>query len=173
MKKETLVEKQDVKNKNKFYVISEKQFNADDMNTKCKYEDIKLPKRATRRSAGYDFYAPFDIVIMPGMSLKFPTGIKMSLNDNQFLAIVPRSSLGFKYKLKLDNTIGIIDADYFNNSGNEGHIWCSMTNMSSDKPVKISKGEAYGQGIIINYGLIVDDDTIKTRKGGIGSTTAD
>lgn len=157
-------------NKNKFYKISEKQFKADEMNLKCNYEDIVLPKRATMKSAGYDFIAPFDMVIMPGMSLKFPTGIKMSLNDNQFLAIVPRSSLGFKYKLKLDNTIGIIDSDYYNNPKNEGHIWCSMTNMSSDKPVKIAKGEAYAQGIILDFGLTVDDEVTQTRNGGLGST---
>lgn len=155
--------------KKKFYKISKNQFSADNMNNQCKYEDIKLPERATKYSAGYDFFAPFDFVIMPGHSLKIPTGIRVALDEDKFLMIVPRSSLGFKYKLKIDNTVGIIDSDYFN-AKNEGHIWLSMTNMSPDKPVVIKKGDAICQGIVLKYYTLEDDNSTNVREGGIGST---
>lgn len=77
---------------------------------KTEYEDIKLPKRATKSSAGYDFFAPFGFELKAGQSIKIPTGIKCCMNDNLFLGIVPRSSLGFKYRMQIDNTMGIIDA---------------------------------------------------------------
>ena len=158
-----------MENNNQFKRISHSQFMIDGMNALCNYEDIKIPKRATKFSAGYDFYAPFDIEICPGHSFKFPTGIRVSLDTDKTLQIYPRSSLGFKYKLKIDNTVGIIDADYYN-SDNEGHIWCSMTNMSSDKIVKIKKGEAFAQGIIVQYFITKDDEVTTNRNGGIGST---
>lgn len=156
-----------MENKNKFYKISRKQFEKDGIKTN--YEDIKLPKRATKKSAGYDFYAPFDFDLNPGHTIKIPTGIRVRLNDDAVLIICPRSSLGFKYKLKLDNTIGIIDSDYFY-SDNEGHIWASLTNMSSDRVLSIKKGEAFMQGLIMNYGIVVDDEAEGIRNGGFGST---
>lgn len=72
--------------------------------------DLKLPTRKTKKSAGYDFHAPFDFTLKAGESIKIPTGIKVQVDDGWFLGIVPRSSLGFKYRLQLDNVIGIIDA---------------------------------------------------------------
>lgn len=158
-------------NKNKFFKISHEQFLKDNMQAYCRYEDIEVPKRATKGSAGYDFYAPFDFTITPGHSLKIPTGIKVRLNDLTMLAIVPRSSLGFKYKLKLDNTVAIIDSDYFY-SDNEGHIWISMTNMSSDRVLNVKKGERFCQGIILPYALTEDDNVTTVRNGGMGSTNS-
>lgn len=158
-------------NKNKFFKISHEQFLKDNMNAQCRYEDIQVPKRATKGSAGYDFYAPFDFTITPGHSLKIPTGIRVRLNDLTMLAIVPRSSLGFKYKLKLDNTVAIIDSDYFY-SDNEGHIWISMTNMSSDRVLNVKKGERFCQGIILPYAITEDDDVTTVRNGGMGSTNS-
>lgn len=153
--------------KNQFYKISKKQLEKDIGSISI--EDIKLPKRATKGSAGYDFYAPFDFTLEPGKSIKIPTGIKVQLKPNCVLLCVPRSSLGFKYKMKLDNTIAVIDSDYIN-SDNEGHIWASITNMSYDKIMKINAGDAIFQGIIVNYCLTADDNTTETRNGGIGST---
>lgn len=134
------------------------------------YDDIKVPKRATKFSAGYDFYAPYDFELQPNETIKFPTGIRVSLEQDKFLALVPRSSLGFKYRTQLDNTIGIIDADYFY-SDNEGHIWVKITNDSHRHDIlKVKKGEAYMQGIILQYCLTEDDDVEEVRNGGFGST---
>lgn len=134
------------------------------------YQDIKIPKRATKYSAGYDFYAPFDFKILPKQSIIIPTGIRVKIDNNYFLAIVPRSSLGFKFKLELSNTIGIIDSDYYY-SDNEGHIFIKLNNDNNEnKTVSILKGDAFAQGIFLNYGITIDDDASETRNGGIGST---
>lgn len=161
---------------NRFDIISEKQFDLDitkneSVQASVGYNDIIVPRRATKYSAGYDFFAPFDIVLEPGQSIKIPTGIRMMLDTDKFLAIVPRSGLGFKYRVQLDNTIGIIDADYYGSS-NEGHIWVKITNDThDDKIVKILKGEAFAQGIILPYYRVDEDNVESTRDGGFGSTT--
>ena len=157
--------------RNMFYIISKNQFIKDGLDKLCSYNDIKLPKRATKYSAGYDFYSLCDFELHPGKSIKIPTGIKAMLDFDCFLLCVPRSSLGFKYRLVLDNTVGIIDADYIY-SDNEGHIWVSLTNMSSDKTMKIKKGEAIFQGIITKYYTTDDDNTTTNRNGGFGSTNS-
>lgn len=157
-----------MENNNKFFKISEKQFIIDSVNNYCNYDEIKVPKRATKYSAGYDFYSITDIIINPGTTVKIPTGIKVSLNSDCVLLLVPRSSLGFKYKLKFDNTVGVIDSDYIN-SDNEGHIWASMTNWSN-KVLDIKKGDAIFQGIIVKFYTTVDDNVDRIRNGGIGST---
>ena len=135
------------------------------------YNDIKLPKRATVGSAGYDFYAPFDITLAPGETIKIPTGIRVQMEVNYVLKLYPRSGLGFKYRLQLNNTVGIIDSDYYY-SDNEGHIFAKITNDSNEgKTVTINKGEGFMQGIFIEYGITIDDDTTEIRNGGFGSTT--
>lgn len=135
------------------------------------YNDIKLPRRATRGSAGYDFYAPFDITLKPGETIKVPTGIRTFMDPNWVLAIFPRSGLGFKFRLQLNNTVGIIDSDYVN-SDNEGHIFVKITNDSNEnKIVSVKKGEGLVQGIFFPYGITSDDDTTESRNGGFGSTT--
>lgn len=135
------------------------------------YNDIKLPRRATRGSAGYDFYAPFDIILKPGETIKVPTGIRAFIDPNWVLAIFPRSGLGFKFRLQLNNTVGIIDSDYVN-SDNEGHIFVKITNDSNEnKIVSVKKGEGLVQGIFFPYGITSDDDTTESRNGGFGSTT--
>ena len=97
---------------------SQQQFNKDcpDAN----YGDILLPIRKTKNSAGYDFISFNEITLMPGEIKKIPTGIKVRLNDDEFLSIYVRSSMGFKYNIRMCNQVGIIDADYYNNSDNEG-----------------------------------------------------
>lgn len=132
------------------------------------YNDIRLPRRATARSAGYDFFAPDDITLEPGQTTTVATGIRALMPDNWCLLIYPRSGLGFKYKLRLNNTVGVIDADYAD-SDNEGHIFVRMTN-ESDKRLDIAKGTAFAQGIFTRYLLTEDDDASAIRNGGLGST---
>lgn len=134
------------------------------------YEDIKLPKRATAGSAGYDFYAPMAFELKPGETIKIPTGIRAVIDENWVLKIYSRSSLGFKYRLWLDNLTGIIDSDY-SNSDNEGHIFIKVTNNSlEDKIVSINRGDKFAQGIFVQYGTVIDDDVVEERNGGFGST---
>lgn len=153
----------------KFEKITEKQF-LNDTKSQLDYNNIKLPVRATKKSAGYDFFAPYDFSLEAGQSIKIPTGIKVVLPHDKFLMIVPRSGLGFKYRLQLDNTVGIIDADY-SESDNEGHIWIKITNDSfENKTLYIKQGEAFAQGIILQYYTTDDDCTDAKRNGGFGST---
>ena len=143
---------------------------ADEELTRRLYDNIRLPSRATTGSAGYDFRAPFDIYIEPGQSIKIPTGIRVKMDDGCFLACFPRSGLGFKYRLQLDNTVGIIDSDYCY-SDNEGHIFAKLTNDSRDgKVLSLKAGDAFMQGVFIPYGLAVEDNVTARRNGGLGST---
>ena len=132
------------------------------------YEQIKLPRRATVKSAGYDFYAPTTLTIAPGETVTVATGVRALMPDSWCLMIFPRSGLGFKYTLLLNNTVGIIDADY-SDSDNEGHIFIRMTN-ESDKLLEIPQGSAFAQGIFVQYLLTEDDNVTTTRNGGMGST---
>lgn len=134
------------------------------------YNGIELPARATKGSAGYDFKAPMDIKLKPGETIKIPTGIRCRIEDGWVLKLYPRSSFGFKYRLQLNNTVGIIDSDYFG-SNNEGHIMVKITNDSNEgKIVKISQGQGFVQGIFVHYGITVDDNVNDERNGGFGST---
>lgn len=134
------------------------------------YAAVKLPKRATVGSAGYDFYTPCTINLEPGETVKIPTGIRVKINDGWVLKLYPRSGLGFKFRLQMNNTVGIIDSDYYN-SDNEGHIFCKITNDSNEgKNVSLKTGDGFCQGIFVEYGITVDDDVSDTRNGGFGST---
>lgn len=136
------------------------------------YDSIKMPKRATKGSAGYDFFAPFSFTLHPGESIKIPTGIRAEMNEDWVLHLYPRSGLGFKYRLQLNNTVGIIDSDYFY-SDNEGHIMVKITNDSKNgKTVHVDAGAGFVQGIFLEYGITVDDDADGVRNGGFGSTTS-
>lgn len=152
----------------KFEKVSEKQF-AESGGSAADYADIKLPVRATAGSAGYDFFAPCALDIPAGGTVKIPTGIRCMMDADRVLAIFPRSGLGFKYKLALDNTVGIIDADYYG-AANEGHIMIKMTN-HGDKDLVVEKGKAFAQGIFLAYYLTDDDAADGVRTGGFGSTT--
>lgn len=135
------------------------------------YMNIKLPKRATRKSAGYDFFAPWEFTLQPGETIKVPSGIRVFLDDDRFLMCTPRSGLGFKYRVQLDNTLGIIDADYVE-SDNEGHIFFKITNDThGNKTVTVNQGDGFVQGIIIKYDITEDDDACAIRNGGFGSTS--
>ena len=164
---------------NNFYKVSEKQYLKDFKKIfesfphhPNQYEEIKLPERATKYSAGYDIFIPFNLMIEPGETITIPTGIKMQMDHDRFLMIVPRSGLGFKYQLGLANTVGIIDSDYYNNEDNEGHILVKLVNYGK-KQIWIDKGEAFCQGILMSYDICMDDAPVNElyeRKGGIGST---
>ena len=161
----------------KFHKVSEERFindwkdtfeEASEVEVKKIYEDISLPKRATAGSAGYDFYAPMDICLQPGETIKIPTGIRVEMEPNWVLKCYPRSGLGFKFRLQLNNTVGIIDSDYFY-SDNEGHIFAKIVN-AGDKPLHIKSGNGFMQGIFVEYGIVEDDHVETTRNGGFGST---
>ena len=135
------------------------------------YNDIKLPTRATKGSAGYDYFAPFVISLKPGETIKVPTGIRCFMEEGWVLKNYPRSGLGFKFRLQLNNTVGIIDSDYYYSS-NEGHIMSKITNDSNEnKTVFIKKGDGFSQGIFLEYGITYDDEVSEIRDGGFGSTT--
>ena len=138
------------------------------------YFHIKLPKRATKHSAGYDFFAPFSFYLQYGQSIKIPTGIKAQIDNGYVLMEYIRSSIGFKYGVSLSNGTGIIDGDYYNNESNEGQIFIKLSNNDSTikRDLSISEGEAFCQGIFLPYGITIDDDADGVRRGGIGSTNA-
>lgn len=135
------------------------------------YDSIKLPKRATKGSAGYDFYSPLTFTLKPGETIKIPTGIRARIDDGWVLKCYPRSGLGFKFRLQMNNTVGIIDSDYYT-SDNEGHIFCKITNDSNEgKSVTIEEGMGFMQGIFVEFGITIDDEAEEVRNGGFGSTT--
>ena len=164
----------------KFHKVSAERFMADWKDTFPEtaeetiadiYNKIKLPVRATAGSAGYDFFSPVDITLNPGETVKIPTGIRVEMEQDWVLKCYPRSGLGFKYRLQLNNTVGIIDSDYFY-SDNEGHIFSKITNDSNEsKSVSIQAGTGFMQGTFVEYGITVDDDAQGIRNGGFGSTT--
>jgi len=158
-----------------FYKVSYEQFKADWEDSfgsrDNPYDDIKIPARATAGSAGYDFYSPLGFELKPGETIKIPTGIKARMNDGWVLMIFPRSGLGFKYRLQLNNTVGIIDSDYIG-SDNEGHIFIKVTNDSNEnKILSVKAGEGFAQGIFLPFGITNDDTACAKRNGGFGSTT--
>ncbi len=164
----------------KFYKVSYEQFkegylysfgDAKDEEIREIYEEIKLPRRATSGSAGYDFFTPVPLKIAPGETVKIPTGIRVEMEENWVLMCYPRSGLGFKYRLQLNNTVGIIDSDYFY-SDNEGHIFSKLTNDSNEgKTVDLEVGSAFMQGVFMEYGITMDDEVTDIRNGGFGSTS--
>jgi dUTP pyrophosphatase len=143
------------------------------------YKDIKLPKRATKYSAGYDFFIPANLLIPMEENVVIPTGIRWVCDKeedkNKVLSIYPRSGLGFKTGIHLMNTVGIIDADYYE-ADNEGHIMIKMCNpmglhTNPRGNIEIKIGEAFAQGIISKFYTCDDEEKVETqRTGGMGST---
>ncbi len=135
------------------------------------YESIELPKRATAGSAGYDFYSPLSFSLAPREGIKIPTGIRVSMEEGWVLKCYPRSGLGFKFRLQMNNTVGIIDSDYYY-SDNEGHIFAKVTNDSNEgKTAEVKAGTGFMQGIFVEYGITFDDECEEIRNGGFGSTS--
>ena len=164
----------------KFHKVSLEQFKlgwedsfpeSTETEIKAIYDAIKLPKRATAGSAGYDLFSPIAFTLKPNETIKIPTGIRVEMEENWVLKVYPRSGLGFKYRLQMNNTVGIIDSDYFY-SDNEGHIFAKITNDSKEeRTLMLEAGAGFIQGIFVEYGITVDDDVTTVRNGGFGSTS--
>ena len=154
----------------RFEKISFEQFAKDIKDDRMLYDEYKLPVRKTKYSAGYDFLAIEDFSIKPGEIKKIPTGIKALYPTDETLMLFVRSSMGFKWNVRMCNQVGIIDSDFYNNSDNEGHMWFALQNQG-DKVFKVKKGESFGQGLFMKYLTVDDEEEIKgNRNGGLGST---
>ena len=136
------------------------------------FGNVKLPVRATAGSAGYDIICPFDLRLEPGEGVKVPTGLRIKMQPGWMLLVLPKSGLGFKFRLQLDNTMGLIDSDYYG-SDNEGHIIVAVTNDSrTGKVLELHAGKAFVQAVLVPYGITEDDSAEGIRRGGFGSTDA-
>ena len=156
----------------RFMKVSQTRFSADWAEAfpgvEAPWARLRLPKRATTGSAGYDFFAPANLELASGDTLRVPTGVRARIAPGWVLMLFPRSGLGFKYRLQLNNTVGVVDSDYFD-ALNEGHIFIKLHN-AGDRPVRVSAGEAFAQGVFLPFGLTEDDDADAARLGGFGST---
>lgn len=157
-------------------------------------QELHLPTRATKDAAGYDFEAAADVVIpsiwktgvTAGISqvtahlkgeavtkdlkpVLVPTGIKAYMGQEEYLQLANRSSNPLKRFLQLANGVGVIDADYYNNPDNEGHIMFQFLNFGLTDVV-IKKGERIGQGIFLPFLKADQDQGGQTRTGGFGSS---
>ena len=146
-----------------FEKISFEQFKKDIEDNKELYNSYKLPSRNSTNAAGYDFYLIKDIEIKPNEIIKIPTGIKAYFNPNEVLFIIVRSSTGFKYNIRLVNQVGVIDADYYNNKDNEGHIFIKIQNEGT-KTIKFNAGDHLAQGIFINFLKTDSDKNIESER---------
>lgn len=165
-----------------FFKVSFEQFHHDSIMTgfadestpedivRLVWEKIKLPVRATKGSAGYDFYLPWPFHLTHGRNILIPTGIRAVIQPGWCLLLLPRSSLGFKYGMKFANTVPLIDTDY-GYADNEGHI---LANVSVESNMCLSEGERFMQSIFVPCGLTTTDETLgMDRIGGFGSTGAE
>ena len=136
------------------------------------YQRLALPRRATAGSAGYDFHSPFSFALSTRETITIPTGIRVNIQPGWWLGLLPRSSHGFRFRIQLDNTMGVIDSDYYN-AENEGHIMVKLSNDSlSGKHLRLAEGDSFVQGIFLPYGITTDDQAEGERTGGFGSTNS-
>lgn len=156
----------------KFEKVSEKQYQESlgfNSSKFISYNEIKLPTRATHGSAGYDFYAPIDITLAKGEALVIPTFIRCKIEEGWVLLLLPKSGLGYKTHMRMANTVGVVDSDYYNSS-NEGHISVKIIN-GNNTPLVIEKGMKLFQALLVPYGLAeTEGEELKERDGGFGST---
>lgn len=153
-----------------FEKISYDQFQKDIVDDKKLYNEYNLPRRSTKHSAGYDFFSLFDFTLKPNEMIKIPTGVKIRMNEDEMLMLVVRSSMGFKYNVRMCNQVGIFESDYYNNLTNEGHAWVKIQNEGNVDYV-VKKGDAICQGIFTKFLTVDNEDKIlNERIGGIGST---
>ena len=157
----------------RFLHVSEEQYASSALPDAQPVAEIPLPRRATAGSAGYDFICPADVTLQPGEAVTIPTGIRCEMQPGWVLMIFPRSGLGFKQQMRLANTVGVIDADYFH-AANEGHIMVRIVNgqslTGSSNLLTIAKGERFCQGVFLPHGLAEEDEVLADREGGFGST---
>lgn len=154
----------------KFEKISFEQFKKDIQDDLNLYNSYDIPSRGTKCAAGYDFESLFDFILKPNEIIKIPTGIKSDMNEDEVLLLIVRSSMGFKYNVRLVNQVGVIDKDYYNNINNEGHIFIKLKN-EGDQDFIVNKGDKICQGIFTKFLTVNNEEEIVTiRTGGIGST---
>ena len=154
--------------KKDFEENSEKELSEEEI--KKIYDSIKLPIRATIGSAGYDLFTPVPFALKPNEMIKIVTGLSVKIEEGWVLTVFPRSGLGFKYRLQLNNTVGVTDADYYD-AANEGHIMVKLTNDTKEgKIVTLEENTAFAQGIFFPFGITTDDEVSQKRTGGFGST---
>ncbi len=153
----------------RFLHVSEEQYQADRLPGSLEVWDIPLPRRATSGSAGYDFTCPATVTLAPGASIVIPTGVRCKMEAGWVLLLFPRSGLGFKHRICLANTVGVIDSDYFA-AKNEGHILVKLVN-GSDHAVTLPQGDRFCQGVLLPHGLAEETAVENTRIGGFGSTS--
>lgn len=154
----------------KFEKISFEQFKKDIKDDIELYNSYNIPKRSTKNSAGYDFESLYDFTLKPNEIIKMPTGIKVAMNPDEVLFMIVRSSMGFKYNVRLVNQIGVIDSDYYNNLDNEGHMFIKLHNQGNLDYV-VKKGDKICQGIFTKYLTVDDEEQIENeRLSGFGST---
>ena len=165
-----------------FYKVSFDQFKADFINIfpntnkteeqlKELYDNIKLPERATKCSAGYDFFLPFDISLKAGEEITIPTGIRFWSKKDYAMLFMSKSGLGSRNRLQLNTAISIIESDYFY-SDNEGHLLARIIHDSRKKDdiLNLSAGKGYLQGVFVRFGITKSDRASGKRNGGFGST---
>ena len=152
----------------RFLHVSEEQYAASAPTDALPVSEIPLPRRATAGSAGYDFICPADVTLQPGDAITIATGIRCEMQPGWVLMLFPRSGLGFKHQVRLANTVGVIDSDYFR-AANEGHIMVRIVN-GGDHAVSIAKGERFCQGVFLPHGLAEEETVLADREGGFGST---
>ena len=154
----------------KFEKISFEQFKKDIGDDRMLYDSYELPKRSTKKSAGYDIKSLEDGIIKPGEAMTFKTGLKVCMNDDECLYILSRSSQGYKYNVCLMNSVGLIDSDFYNNPDNEGHFSVRLVNFGKDDFV-VKKGDKLAQGVFSKFLTVDDEEEIEgERTGGLGST---
>ena len=131
-------------------------------------EEIPMPRRATRGSAGYDIICPVAARIGPGETAVIPTGLRAFIEPGWVLIICPRSSMGRRYGMRLANTIGVVDSDYVQ-ADNEGHILLAVVNGGA-APLVLNPGDRVCQGIFLPFGIAEEAEVTAQRRGGYGST---
>lgn len=146
-----------------FEKISFEQFKKDVKDDIELYNEYSLPQRDSVYTAGYDIYLLEELTIKPGERKKVPTGIKSYFDKEEVLLLVVRSSMGFKYNIRLCNQVGIIDSDYYNNKDNEGHIWLMIQN-EGEEEYNFKKGEAIVQGLFMKYLTTKSDKSINIQR---------
>lgn len=152
------------------FIIDSDSFNEEAL-TNIYNDVLELPVRGTEDSMGHDFFLTKDIHLKPGESARICTGIKVKIAAGWGLWLTPRSGLGSKFRLQINNTVGIIDGDYFNNVDNEGHIMATITNDGKEgKDVVLKAGDRFIQGVFLEYGITNHDIPLGKRVGGEGST---
>lgn len=148
-----------------FEKISFEQFKKDIKDDKNLYDNYNLPCRKTKSSAGYDFFAIEDFELKPGEIKKIPTGIKAKYPTDETLMLFVRSSMGFKWNVRMCNQVGIIDSDFYNNPDNEGHMWFALQN-EGDKAFKVKAGEGFGQGVFLKYHCVDNEEEVTNERTG-------